>query len=57
MEIRDDDYTEKECWELTLKKGENWMWNGQAECKDGCFVEPDSSCVHGFQSPLLRTIM
>jgi hypothetical protein len=28
-------------------------WEGVAECCDGCRVEPDGQCPHGFSSPLI----
>jgi hypothetical protein len=28
-------------------------WEGRAECADGCTVEPDGYCEHGYSSPLI----
>ena len=33
---------------------ERWMDDGIAEATDGCPVEPDGTCEHGYQSWLLR---
>ncbi len=32
---------------------ENMMFDSIVETADGCIVEPDGSCPHGFRSPLL----
>ena len=36
-----------------IKTLENWVCNGVAEAVDGCRVEPDGSCEHGYKSWLL----
>lgn len=38
---------------LTIEEIENMMFDGDVETADGCMVEPDGSCPHGYRSPLL----
>ena len=33
---------------------EAWMWDGCCEATDGCLVEPDGTCPHGFPSWFLQ---
>jgi hypothetical protein len=28
-------------------------YEGRTDCPDGCFVEPDGRCPHGFESAML----
>ena len=32
---------------------EAMLFDGDVECVDGCVVEPDGKCPHGYRSPLL----
>lgn len=32
---------------------ESMMFDGDVETADGCAVEPDGTCEHGYRSPLL----
>ena len=43
------DYAES----LTHDDLEDIMFDALAECMDGCYVEPDGTCPHGYSSPLL----
>lgn len=38
---------------LTFDQIEEMMFDGVVECADGCEVEPDGKCPHGYSSPLL----
>ena len=38
---------------LSFEELEEIMFDGIAETADGCQVEPDGECPHGFKSPLL----
>ena len=33
---------------------EEWIYNGVSEATDGCPVEPDGECPHGYPSWLLQ---
>lgn len=33
---------------------ESWVFDGQCEALDGCLVEPDGRCIHGFPSWLIQ---
>lgn len=37
--------------EPTMEELEQWMWeDGGCEATDGCWVEPDGICPHGYPS-------
>ena len=38
----------------TIDDLERWLFDGRAEAKDGCIVEPAGRCVHGEPSWLLE---
>lgn len=38
---------------LTQDQIEEMMFDGAVECADGCSVEPDGKCPHGYSSPLI----
>lgn len=38
---------------LSQEDLEKMMFDGVVECADGCRVEPDGSCLHGYSSPLI----
>lgn len=41
--------------EPNLETLEQWMWDdGGCEATDGCWVEPDGVCSHGYPSWLLH---
>ena len=37
----------------SIKTLEKWTYEGYCKTPDGCIVEPDGSCSHGFDSWLL----
>jgi hypothetical protein len=38
---------------LSVEQIEHMMMDGDVEAADGCVVDPDGSCCHGYPSPLL----
>ena len=38
---------------LSIGDLESMMFDGDVETADGCGVEPDGTCSHGYRSPLL----
>ncbi len=38
----------------TVIQAQQWMMEGGCEAIDGCWVEPDGHCPHGFPSWLLH---
>lgn len=40
--------------EPSLEQLEQWTYDGVAEATDGCIVEPDGSCPHGYNSWLIE---
>lgn len=55
MPLTPDQQTAERRWanELPFEDLEEIMFDGLAETFDGCTVEPDGRCSHGFRSPLL----
>lgn len=51
MSIKDQDREYAES--CSLEELEEIMWDGVATVYDGCRVEPDGYCPHGYHSPLL----
>lgn len=51
MSIKDQDREYAES--CSLEELEEIMWDGVATTYDGCRVEPDGYCPHGYHSPLL----
>ncbi len=39
--------------EPSLEELQEWVLNGECEATDGCWVEPDGICNHGYVSWLL----
>ena len=38
---------------LSIGDLEGMLCDGDVETLDGCYVEPDGQCPHGYRSPLL----
>lgn len=39
--------------QLSLEELEAMLFDDSIEAADGCLVEPDGTCPHGYRSPLL----
>ena len=50
-----DDAAEEIAWanSIDIEQLEEWDADGAYEAYDGCRVDPDGSCEHGYRSPLL----
>jgi hypothetical protein len=55
MPLTPDQQAEERRWvnQLDFEDLEEIMWEGVTEAFDGCPVEPDGRCPHGYRSPLL----
>lgn len=43
----------RHAYRLTPSRLEKMVYEGISTCCDGCRVEPDGMCPHGYRSPLL----
>ena len=48
-----DKFKEPTMKQPTIKQLMEWMDSGKCKATDGCIVEPDGTCEHGYPSWLL----